>query len=173
VAALGDLLGQPATFADDLLDGKRPDDGTQVAREDPSDQLLHALLLGQKPARRIGDRSRIITNFERGYRLDVQLDALDGDAVLDDLRDVQCQRQAARLADDRQHEAATAGDDAERRLVAAPLGPGDQQRLVRRGNMPEQHDPLPLLNRYGYQVTTTDRPDNASTTITRADFGIA
>jgi hypothetical protein len=91
VAALGEVLGQPVTFADDLLDGKRPDDGTQVAREDPSDQLLHALLLGQKPARRIGDRSRIVTNFERGYRLGVQLDALDGDAVRDDLRDVQCQ----------------------------------------------------------------------------------
>ena len=147
MAALGDLLGQPVAFANDLLDGQRTDDRAQVPGEHPSDQLFHLVLLGQEPARRIGDRGLIVTDLECGDRLDVQPDALDRDAILDDLGDPQRQRQCARLAEDRQYKDAPAGDDAERRLGAAPLRPGDQQRLIRRGNMPEQHDPLPLLAR--------------------------
>lgn len=43
--------------------------------------------------------------------------------------------------------------------------------LVGRGNMPNSMIHFPFAaSGYGYRVTTTERPDKASTTITRADL---
>ena len=126
VAAILDLLGDPVPLPDDLLDGEAADDGSQVAGEHPADEQLHAVLLGQEPARRVRDRRLVVADLERGDRPDVEPDALVSDAFLDDLGLLQGEREYARLLLHRDHEAAVSGDDAELRRLVPPLRAGDQ-----------------------------------------------
>jgi hypothetical protein len=70
---------------------------------------------------------------------DVQLDALVGDAVLDDLSFPQRQRQRAGPLLDRHDEAAVAGADPELRVLVPALGTRYQQSLIGVGDMPEEH----------------------------------
>ena len=85
VAAVLDLLGHPVPFPDDLLDGQAADDRAEVAGEDAAHQLLHAVLLGQEAAGRVGDRHRVVAHLEDRDGADVEADPLIGDALLDDL----------------------------------------------------------------------------------------
>jgi hypothetical protein len=142
VAAVLDLLGDPVALPDDVLDSEATDDRPQVPGEDPADEHLHPVLLGQEPARRVRDRGLVIPHLERGHRADIQPDALAGDALLDDLRLAQGQGKHPRLLLHRGHETAMPGDDAELRPLALPLRTGDEQRLVGRRDMPKEHDRL-------------------------------
>ena len=97
VAAGDDFLGDPVAFADDLLDREPADDGAQVAREDPPDEFLHPVLFRQEAAGGVGDRHRVVTHLEHRNRANGESDALARDALLDDLRLPQRQRQDAGL----------------------------------------------------------------------------
>ena len=59
--------------------------------------------------------------------------------------------------------AAVAGDDPELRVVTTTLGARDQQRLVGRRNMPEQHDPL-LLSKVRPWLRHPDAPGGKGVT---------
>ncbi len=117
VAGLLDLLRDEVALTDQLLDRQGSDDRAQVADEDPADQLLEPLLLGQEAPRRIGDGDRVVAHLERGHGLDGEPDALARDAVLHDLRLTQGEGQRARTLLHRQHETAVPGDDAELQVV--------------------------------------------------------
>ena len=110
-----------------------------LAGEHPADEDLHAVLLGQEPAGGVGDRRLVVADLERGDRSDVEPDALIGNALLGDFRLAQRQRQHSRPLLHRHDEAAVAGDNAELRSIRAPLGAGNEQCLVGRRYMPEQH----------------------------------
>ena len=110
--------------------------------EDPADELLHAVLFGQEPAGGVGDGHRVVPDLERGDGPDVEADALIGDAVFDDFRFAQRQRQEAGLLLDGHDKAAVPGDDAELSFLPPVFRAGDEQGLVRRWNMPEQHGGL-------------------------------
>ena len=152
--------------------------------EDPADQGLHLVLLGQEAAGRVGDRHGIVADLERGDGADVQPDALVGDALLGDLRLAQGEGEHAGPLLDRHDEASVPGDDPELRRVLVPLGTRNEQRLVRGRYVPEQHGDLPFPGFAGVfgvgrgrlrsvlGVTSTDRADSASTTTTLECRGI-
>ncbi len=86
VAAVLDLLGEPVPLPDDLLYREPADNGAQVPGEDPADQLLHPVLLGQEAPGRVRDRRRVVTDLEHGDGTHVKADPLVRDTFLDDLR---------------------------------------------------------------------------------------
>ena len=86
VATVLDLLGQPVAFANDLLDSQAADDRPQMAGENAPDEFFHTVLLGEKTSRCVRDGRRVVTDLESGDCLDVQPDALRGDALFSDLR---------------------------------------------------------------------------------------
>lgn len=144
--------------------------------EDPADELLHLVLLGQEAARGVGDGHRVVTDLEDGDGPDREADALLGDAVLGDLRLAEREGQHPRFLLDRKDEAPVAGDDPELRVLRLPSRTRYEHRLVGGGNVPEQHERTPVRRHFsaqdGSRSTTTVRAETASTTTTRTSLPI-
>ena len=101
---------------------------------------------------------------------DVEADALVRDAILDDLGFLKRQREHPGPLLDRHDEAAVAGHNPELGVLPPVLGAGDQERLVGRRYVPEEHMRLPVAHQ-DRNVTKTERADMHSTTATLLCLG--
>ena len=134
---------------------------------------LHLGLLGEEAPGRVGDRAEVVADLEDRHGSQLQRDALLGDALLLDLGLAQRKRQVAPpCAGSACTKRAVPGDDPKLRLGPRALGARRSERLVGRGDVPEQHCGVLLRVVQGMGVTVTERVERSSTTTTRVYFAI-
>ena len=104
----------------------------------------HLALVRQEALSRVDDRGSVVSDLEGDHGLNLEGDALLGDAPLGDLSLLHRQRQVRDVADDRRHEGLLPDHHAERRSVVSPLRTADDHRLIGIRHLDSEHPPLPL-----------------------------
>jgi hypothetical protein len=98
------LGGEGLALADQLLDRERPDDASDVAREDFVDPVLHRVGIVQEPLGGVGDGDVVRPHLESDDAFDLHWDPLGGGALDGHQRVVQVERQVASPLQNRDHE---------------------------------------------------------------------